>query len=87
MILFKQFAGKERGLSRRDDLSEGGREGVGRRGGQQAGRVSVNTLRKAKSTVAHLLLQKVEEAGVERGGGGGGGGTAEWEVHGPKEPK
>lgn len=61
-------------------------------GGQQAGSVSVNTLRKAKSTVAHLLLQKVEEVGVERGGGGGGGGdggggSAEWEVHGPKEPK
>lgn len=53
------------------------------------GRVSVNTLRKAKSTVSHLLLQKVEDAGVERGGGGGGGGggSAEWEVHGPKEPK
>lgn len=79
MILFMQFAGKERGLSWRDNLSGGV-------GGQQAGRVSVNTLRKAKSTVAHLLLQKVE-AGVERGGGGGGGGSAEWEVHGPKEPK
>lgn len=87
MILFKQFAGKERGLSQRDDLSKSGREGVGE-WGATGGQSFCEYPEEGKKYSGSPLLQKVEEAGDARGGGGaGGGGSAGWEVHGPKEPK